>query len=203
MTGVTALFWDLGGVVLSNGWDRQARSRAASLFGLEEEDFERRHREMADTFETGQVTLANYLQRTVFYRPRSFPPEQFFDFICEQSTEKHDTRAVLDELSAAGRYAFATINNESEELNSYRIRKFDLTRNFTAFFTSCYLRVRKPQPAIYSLALAISQRRPEESIFIDDRPENLDPARRLGMRVILFQNAVQLRAELAQHGVHP
>jgi putative hydrolase of the HAD superfamily len=202
MSEVTALFWDVGGVVLSNGWDHDAREEGARRFGLDRRDFEDRHRQVEEAFETGRLTLDAYLQRTVFYCPRSFTREVFIEFMFGQSSEKSETRAILDELSASRQYLLATINNEAAELNTYRIRRFDLKRNFAAFFTSCYLRVRKPDQAIYQMALEITQRAPEETIFIDDRAANLEPARRLGMRVILFQDAVQLRAGLAQFGVH-
>src|SRR5216684_285422 len=137
MGNIAALFWDLGGVVLSNGWDKPARAEAARRFSLDPVDFEERHRHAEDEFETGQITLETYLDRTVFFRERAFTKEQFKEFIFAQSQENKDTRIILDELTVTHRYFLAALNNESEELNVYRIRKFDLTRNFTAFFTSC------------------------------------------------------------------
>ena len=188
MPEVTALFWDVGGVILSNGWDREERSAAIKHFGLDAESFEERHELVNTAFESGRMTLDAYLEQTVFYCPRTFSQDEFKAFLFAQSTENSGTRAVLDEVTAAGRYLLATLNNESAELNAYRIRQFQLTRNFKVFFTSCYLGVRKPDAAIYRLALDITQRAPEECIFIDDRLLNLECARRLGMRTIHFQN---------------
>jgi putative hydrolase of the HAD superfamily len=201
MANVAALFWDLGGVVLSNGWDQSARAEAAQRFSLEAADFEQRHRSVEDDFETGKITLETYLDRTVFFTERPFTRDKFQNFMFAQSRENKDTRVLLDELTAMGRFFLAALNNESEELNAYRIRKFDLTRNFTAFFTSCYLRARKPDPLIYQLALGITQRAPEECIFVDDRPANLEPAKALGIETILFRSAEELRASLAERGV--
>jgi len=201
MTDVAALFWDVGGVLLSNGWDRSARAEAARRFGLDAADFEQRHRGAEEDLETGRMTLETYLDRTVFFGERPFARDEFKNFIFAQSSENKETRILLDELTATGRYFLATLNNESEDLNTYRIRKFDLTRNFDAFLTSCYLRARKPDPLIYRLALGITQRAPEECIFIDDRPANLEPAKALGMRTILFRSAAGLRASLAESGV--
>jgi putative hydrolase of the HAD superfamily len=203
MGNIAALFWDLGGVVLSNGWDKPARAEAVRRFSLDPVDFEERHRRAEDEFETGKITLETYLDRTVFFRERAFTKEQFKEFIFAQSHENKETRVILDELTATHRYFMAALNNESDELNVYRIRKFDLTRNFTAFFTSCYLRVRKPDPPIYRLALGITQRPPEQCIFIDDRPANLEPAKTLGMSTILFRSAAELRVSLAESGVSP
>lgn len=203
MSDVAALFWDVGGVLLSNGWDHSARSEAARRFGLDAADFEQRHRSAEDDLETGRITLDTYLDRTVFFLNRPFTRDEVKSFIFAQSSENRETRILLDELTATGRYFLAALNNESEELNNYRIRKFDLTRNFDAFFTSCYLRARKPNPLIYCLALGITQRAPEECIFIDDRPANLEPAKALGMVTILFRSAASLRASLAESGVTP
>lgn len=203
MDNIAAIFWDIGGVVLSNGWDHSARAEAARRFSLDPFDFENRHRAAEVEFETGRITLETYLDRTVFFRERPFTRDEFKRFIFDQSHENKETRAILDELTASRRYFLATLNNESEELNLYRIRRFDLTRNFASFFTSCYLRIRKPDPLIYQFVVGITQRAPESCIFIDDRPANLEPAKALGMQTILFQSAQQLRASLVEKGVTP
>ena len=203
MDNIAAIFWDVGGVILSNGWDQSARNEAARRFSLDASDLEKRHRGAEVELETRQITFETYLDRTVFFRERPFTRDEYKNFIFAQSRENKETHALLDELTASRRYFLATLNNESEELNVYRIRKFDLTRNFASFFTSCYLRVRKPDPLIYELALGITQRAPEQCIFIDDRPAHLEPAKALGMGTILFQSAEQLRASLAESGVRP
>jgi putative hydrolase of the HAD superfamily len=203
MSNIVAIFWDIGGVVLSNGWDESARAEAARRFSLDPADLDERHRRAEDEFETGKITLETYLDRTVFFRERPFTREQFKSFIFTQSRENKETRVLLDELTATRRYFLAALNNESEELNVYRIHRFDLTRNFIAFFTSCYLRLRKPDPHIYGLVLGITHRTPEECIFIDDRPANLEPAKALGIGTILFRSANELRASLAERGVGP
>jgi putative hydrolase of the HAD superfamily len=203
MNDVAVLFWDLGGVVLSNGWDERARAAAVRRFSLDAADFEQRHHQAAGEFETGRITLDAYLDRTVFFRERSFSRDSFKEFIFAQSSEKNETRVLLDELTATRRYFLAVLNNESAELNAYRIRKFNLLRNFSAFFSSCYLHALKPDPLIYKIALEITQRAPQECIFIDDRPENLEPAKALGMRAIRFESAGQLRTSLAEAGIKP
>jgi len=203
MGNITALFWDIGGVVLSNGWDESARAEAARRFSLDPADFTQRHRAAEGEFEAGAITLETYLDRTVFFRERPFNRDQFKDFMFAQSQEYKETRVLLDELTATRRYFIAALNNESEELNVYRIHKFDLARNFAVFFSSCYLRMRKPDPHIYRSVLGITHRTPEECIFIDDRLPNLEPARALGIGTIHFRSADELRASLAESGVGP
>jgi putative hydrolase of the HAD superfamily len=201
MSEVTALFWDVGGVLLSNGWDHEERAAAVARFHLDAVEFERRHEDANDAWEKGQLSMDEYLEQAIFYCPRNFSSVEFKDFMFAQSKENRGTRVVLDEITASGRYLVATLNNESAELNDYRIQKFDLARNFQAFFTSCYLGMRKPDQAIYRAALGVAHRAPEESIFIDDRLSNLDFPRQLGMRTIHFQNPAQLARDLIQQGV--
>jgi len=201
MGEVTAVFWDVGGVILSNGWDRAARAEAAKKFGLDWEDFQDRHELASPAFETGQITLDTYLQRTVFYRKRAFTREEFVAFIFAQSEEFPESRAILSALAQTRKYLLATINNEPRELNIRRIDQFNLRREFEAFFSSCFVHIRKPDEAIYRLALEVTQRRPEECLFIDDRALNLESARQMGMRTIHFENAAQLRQDLQANGV--
>jgi putative hydrolase of the HAD superfamily len=198
---ITTLFWDIGGVILTNGWDRGSRKEAAATFHLDWEEFQDRHDLSFPAFDSGLITLNEYLDRTLFYRPRSFIREEFTAFMFAQSREYPDTRAILDKLVAGGKYFIGAINNEPLELNQYRIEAFHLRRSFLVFFSSCYVRTRKPEELIFRLALEVTQRPPEQCLFIDDRPLNLESPRRLGMNTIHHQNADQLRSELGKYGV--
>ena len=201
MPEITSLFWDIGGVILTNGWDHNSRMEATQMFGLDWEEFRERHDLSFPAFDSGQITLNQYLDRTLFYRPRSFTREEFTAFMFAQSKEYPETRAVLTDVARTGKYYVASINNEPRELNDYRIEAFGLRREFQAFFSSCYLGHRKPEETIYRIALEVSQRSPENSVFIDDRSLNLDNPRRLGMQVVQQQNASQLRRDLKGLGI--
>jgi putative hydrolase of the HAD superfamily len=201
MSKVTALFWDIGGVVLTNGWDRAARVEASAKFSLDANDFEERHELANPAFETGQATLDQYLERTVFYCKRTFSLHEFSDFMYSRSWEFPETRALADRLAASGHYLMAAVNNEGAEINDYRIARFGLRRMFASFFSSCYVGLRKPNAPIYRLALNVSQRAPEESIFIDDRAINVEAARQVGMDGIVFEDARQLARELNSRGI--
>jgi len=196
MPGITTLFWDIGGVVLTNGWDRNSRKQAGEAFQLDWEDFQDRHDLSFPAFDAGQLSLNDYLDRTLFYRPRKFTREEFTAFMFAQSKEFPASRAVLDACAATKRYFIGAINNEPLELNQYRIEAFHLRRSFQVFFSSCYLHFRKPEEGIYRLALAVTQRQAQECVFIDDRPLNLEAPRRLGMSVIHYQSADQLRTDM-------
>jgi putative hydrolase of the HAD superfamily len=198
---ITTLFWDIGGVILTNGWDHAARKEAVNTFHLDLTEFQERHDLSFPAFDSGHITLNEYLDRTVFYRPRSFTREEFTAFMFAQSKEYPETRAILDKVTSSGKYFIGAINNEPLELNQYRIEAFHLRRNFLVFFSSCYVRSRKPEEMIFRLALEVTQRPPGECLFIDDRPLNLESPRRLGMNTIHHQDAAQLRSELGKYGV--
>jgi len=198
---ITTFFFDIGGVILTNGWDRDGRHEAAQAFGLDLEDFEDRHELSFPAFDAGLITLNQYLDRTLFYRPRAFTREEFTAFMFAQSKEFPETRAILAALARSGKYLIGAINNEPLELNQYRIEAFQLRRDFQVFFSSCYLNARKPEEAIYRIALEVTQRPPENCVFIDDRPLNLENPRRLGMNVVHHQNAPQLRKDLQSLGI--
>jgi putative hydrolase of the HAD superfamily len=190
------LFWDIGGVLLTNGWDRHARAEAARQFQFDHADFEARHVRAIDAFDSGRMSLDEYMTDTLFFRGREFTKEAFKEFMYAQSKPLPDVLRTADMFAADPSCFMAALNNESLPINQYRIERFDLRRYFRCFFSSCYLGVRKPDPKIYELALHVTQARPEDCLFIDDRPENLEPARRLKMRAVRFVDAEQLRKDV-------
>jgi len=170
-------------------------------FHLDWDEFHDRHDLSFPALDSGNISLDEYLNRTLFYRTRAFTREEFIAFMFAQSKEYPESRAVLDALAGTGKYFIAAINNEPLELNEYRIAEFRLRRDFQVFFSSCYLHTRKPEEVIYRIALEVTQRVAEECVFIDDRPLNLENPRKLGMKTIHYQDAEQLRTELKNCGV--
>jgi putative hydrolase of the HAD superfamily len=198
---ISAIFWDLGGVLLSNAWDHNQRRQAMEKFQLDSTEFEDRHEMLASSFERGKIKLADYLERTVFYRDRPFTIEAFCEFMYSLSVPNNEALAIARSLAASGKYFMGTINNESMDLNEFRIAKFGLRDIFDVFVSSCYVRLRKPDEAIYRVALEVTQMPPTECCFIDDRELNLDAAKGLGMSTIRMQNAQQLQEDLAKLGI--
>ena len=198
---ITHVFFDIGGVLGTNGWDRHERARAIERFGLEVDDFERRHEDAAGTFEAGGMTIDEYLDYTVFCEERSFSRDEFTQFMKACSRPFPESIQVARDLAGARRHVLMTLNNESAELNVHRLQTFGLVPLFTAFFSSCWVGAVKPARRIYEVARDLSQADPARSVFIDDRPQNLTPAASLGMKTILFKDAAQLRRDLAALGV--
>lgn len=201
MAELKGLFWDIGGILLTNGWDRSVRRRAMETFHLDPEEFEDRHEQVDAAFELGQLGLDGYLDRTVFYRTRPFTKEAFKEFMFAQSTPYPEALAIVDRLARSGRYLLAALNNESLELNLHRIERFGLRRYFAMFLSSCFVGAKKPDHTIFRLALQLTQVAPEEALFIDDRALNLECARSYGMHTIHYQSPVQLQDEFRRLNV--
>lgn len=201
MSTIRALFWDVGGVLLTNAWDHTQRARALQHFQLEEEEFHDRHEMVVSSFERGKITLDEYLDRTVFYRPRAFSKESFRDYMYSLSQPIPGVLQFAKSLSDSGKYLMGTINNESRELNYYRMEKFDLRKTFRLFISSCFVGLRKPESGIYQVALEITQIPAEECCFVDDRALNLECAAKLGMHTIEMDTLEQLREDLKKLGV--
>lgn len=201
MPEITTLFFDVGGVILTNGWDHISREKAAHHFSYDYESSERRHEPLFDEFDSGALTLDEYLDQVIFFEDRSFGKKEFIDFMQQQSKPLEGSLDVLQKLSKSGRYDLFTINNESFSLNQYRITTFGLDEYFTAFLSSCYLGVTKPNWKIFQKALWITQRKCEECLFIDDREENVSAAKACGMRGIHLQDHQQLSDLLKEEGI--
>jgi putative hydrolase of the HAD superfamily len=185
MPSLSHIFFDIGGVLGTNGWDREQRAATKAHFPLDD-DFESRHGEVVAEWEIGRLTLDEYLDFTVFHAPRPFARPEFIGFILAQSQPYAATVDAAARLADAGKVRLFTLNNESEALNVYRIERFGLRPMFDGFLTSCWLGIRKPAPLIFERALGIAQVQAENVLFIDDRERNLVPARKLGMHVHLF-----------------
>ena len=198
---VRTLFWDVGGVLLSNAWDHTQRAAALEHFGLDEKEFHGRHEMIVSPFEQGKITLDEYLDRTVFYRTRTFTREAFKDFMFSLSQPLPEVLSFARALADSGKYFMGTINNESRELNLYRIEQYGLRQIFRLFVSSCFVGLRKPESGIYRLALEVTQMNPEECVFIDDRSLNLECAAQMGMHTLQMQSLYQLSGDLEKLGV--
>ncbi len=202
MDGVSTILWDIGGVLLTNGWDRQQRDAAIARFGLDPADFDRRHAAIDQAWERDEIGVDEYLRQTVFFEPRTFTPAEFIEAMRAQSALLPDSGVgILRQLSASQQYVLATVNNEARALNEFRLKKFNLLDEFDAFFSSCYLGLRKPDRKIFQIALDVLERDPEHAVFIDDRAENVAAAVSLGIHGIRYQGSAQLADELAALGI--
>jgi len=200
MAEIKTIFFDIGGVLLTNGWDSSQRARVLPRFKVDVAASDAHHEEANYKWERGLCTARNYFDKTVFYEPRNFLFEDLWPEVKAESKILHPECFDIVK-SLVGRYQLCTLNNESRELNDHRIEAFGLKKLFTVFICSGYVGEMKPHAGIYQSALEITQADPAASVFIDDREANVQPAREQGMHGITFASPAQLRAELAKLGV--
>ncbi len=200
----TTLLLDIGGVLLTNGWDRHKRQEAAARFNLDYEELNERHNLTFDTYEEGKLSLDDYLTRLVFYEERSFTREDFRAFMFAQSQATPEMSQLADlicRLKAKYCLKVATVSNEGRELTQYRIKKFNLTSFVDFFISSCFVHLRKPDEDLYRLALDCAQVAPSQAVYIDDRAMFVEVARNLGIQGIHHTGFGNTKTALATLGL--
>jgi haloacid dehalogenase superfamily, subfamily IA, variant 3 with third motif having DD or ED len=196
------ILFDVGGVLLTNGWDTHERSIAVEHFRLDLAEFEAKHRAAYGAWERGQISLDTYLDAVVFYHPRDFSRDEFFRFIVSQSQWlPNGAIGILKHVVASNKCMVGALNNEARETNEYRFATFGLREYFKVAFSSCYLGLRKPDLTIYRCAIDVLGGPAERILFIDDRTENVAGAVEAGMTAIRFENDSQLRDEFVRLGL--
>jgi putative hydrolase of the HAD superfamily len=200
---ITCVFLDIGGVLLTDGWDHHARKRAATNFKLEAAEMEDRHHLTFDTYEEGKLTLEEYLGGVVFYQKRPFTRAQFRRFMFAQSKPYPQMIELVRKLKAMYGLKIAVVSNEGRELNAYRIRKFKLDGFVDSFVSSSFVHVRKPDADIYRLALDIAQAPARQVVYIENTPMFVQVAEGLGIRSILHTDYKSTCAKLASLGLRP
>lgn len=198
---ITTLFTDIGNVLLTNGWDRRIRQRAAEQFGLDYEEMDERHHLTFDTYEEGKLTLEEYLDRVVFYEVRPFTMEDFKAYMFAQSQPIPEMIDLISRLKLHHGLKVATISNEGRELTMYRIKKFNLGAFVDFFISSCFVHIRKPDRDLYRLALDCAQVQPEQCVYIDDRAMFGEVACALGIRCVHHTGYGSTKSSLAALGL--
>ena len=200
-TSITCLFLDIGGVLLTDGWDHHARKRAASKFRLDLHEMGNRHQLNFATYEEGKLTLEEYLNRVVFYEKRPFTRAQFRRFIFAQSKPYPEMIELIAQLKVWHGLKIAVVSNEARELNAYRIRKFKLNKFVDFFISSCFVHLRKPDADMFRLALDIAQTPAQQIVYIENTPMFARIAEGLGIRSILHTDYKSTCAKLASFGL--
>jgi putative hydrolase of the HAD superfamily len=198
---ITTLFLDIGGVLLTNGWDRGIRTLAAQKFGLDYEEMDERHHLTFDTYEEGKLSLDEYLNRVVFYQARSFTRDEFKAFMYIQSQPFPQMIDLMCALKVQHCLQVAAVSNEGRELTIYRVQEFKLGTFIDFFISSCFVHYRKPDIDLYRIALDIAQVRPDQVVYIDDRAMFVEVAQGLGIRGIIHTSYPSTRKALAEIGL--
>jgi len=199
---VTALFVDIGGVLLNDGWDHIARRKVAKHFKLEWAEMEARHHLTFETHEEGKLTFEEYLGLVVFHQKRPFTRTDFRRYMCQLSTSFPEMIELIGHLKVRYGLKIVVVSNEARVVNDYRIHKFKLDDFVDTFISSCYVHIRKPDADIFRLALDISQTSARQVVYIENTPMFVQIAEGLGIRSILHTDYKSTRAKLASFGLN-
>src|SRR4051812_43616167 len=200
-SSVNTLFTDIGGVLLTNGWDRGCRRRAIDTFKLDPEETEERHHLCFDTLEVGKITLDEYLDHVVFYKKRSFTKSEFWKFMCDQSQPLPGMIELIQHLKKKYHLKVAVVSNEGRELAEYRIKQFKLNTIADFFIVSSFVHFRKPDADIFRIALDTAQVTPQQVMYIEDRPMFVQVAHSLGIHGIRHTDHNSTCEKLERFGV--
>jgi putative hydrolase of the HAD superfamily len=198
---ITTLFLDIGGVLLTDGWNRRSRKAAAEKFNLELGDMEDRHHLTFDTYEVGKISLDEYLQRVVFFKDRNYTSFEFKEFMYAQSAPFPEMIQAISGLKKQYGLKVAVVSNEGRELTEYRIKKFKLYEFVDFFVSSCFVHLRKPDVDIFQAALDISQIPAAEVVYIEDRPMFVQVAEGVGINGVHHTDYQSTLLKLAEYGL--
>lgn len=198
---IRTLFLDIGGVLLTDGWNSNARKRAAAHFKLNWAELEERHNLSFSTYEEGKLTLKEYLERVVFHQKRAFSQAEFRRFMFAQSQPYPEMIELIRQLKARYGLRIIVLSNEARELNAYRIRKFKLAKFVDAFVSSCFVHLRKPDLDIFRLALDIAQTPPQQIVYIENTPLFVQIAKGMEVHGIVHTDYPSTCAQLAALGL--
>lgn len=198
---INTLFLDIGGVLLTNGWDRKSRQRAAQVFHLDYDEMDERHHLTFDTYEEGKLSLDEYLKRVIFYEKRNFTSDDFKKFMFNQSQPFPEMLQLMRDLRERYHLKMAVVSNEGRELTAYRIQHFGLGQFIDFFICSCFVHFRKPDEDIYRIALDSAQVAPDQVVYLEDRPLFCEVASSLGIRGIHHTGYDTTKAALADCGL--
>jgi putative hydrolase of the HAD superfamily len=198
---ITTLFVDIGGVLLTDGWVQKYRSLAAKTFDLNFKEMEIRHYLNFNTYESGKLSIDEYLRRVVFYEGRRFSLNVFKKFMFSQSKPYPQMINLIAQLKAKYGLKIVVVSNEARELNAYRIHTFKLDVFVDSFISSCYVHLRKPDEDIFRLALDISQVNHKQIVYIDNTFLFVQVAESLGIKSIFHRDYKTTQAKLACLGL--
>lgn len=196
---IKALFLDIGGVLMTNGWGTEARKGAAEKFHIDYKEMDERHRLTFDTYETGKMSLEAYLNEIVFYKPRSFTMDEFVEYMYAVTKPYPEMIELMRTFKQKYNLKVAVVSNEGRVITEYRLANFGLKDFVDFFIVSCFVHFRKPDLDIYKVALDIAQMKPEEVIYVDDRPLFVEIGNKMGLNSIQHKTYAETKQQLENY----
>lgn len=193
-----AVIFDYG-LVLSGPPEPGARTRLLEISGLSPEIFDAHYWKYRLDYDRGTLNGHTYWPTIARDTGVSLSPEQI-EALIEQdvllwATVDPIMLEWVDRVRASG-MKIAILSNMGEDLLAYMRDNFRWLDRFHHLTWSCELNLIKPMAAIYAHTLEKLNVRPDEALFLDDRAENVEGARAVGMHALLFRGVHNLQADL-------
>ncbi|MEO6966277.1 MAG: HAD family phosphatase [Acidobacteriaceae bacterium] len=197
-----AVIFDYG-LVLSAPADPAAHAHMVKISGLAPEIFEIHYWRFRLDYDQGKLNGRSYWETLAKNTGLFLTPEQI-DALIEQDIRMWASvdpvmLAWAARIQASGMKT-AILSNMGEDLLAHMRRNFRWLDGFDHLTWSCELNLIKPQAAIYLHTVERLGVKPEEALFLDDRIENVEGARQVGLHALLFRTPALLQAELDQDG---
>ena len=192
MARIHLYLFDMGGVVSVNN---DVISRVAARLDLTPEQFYERAGEDALLLMPGKLAPAEFWERISAVTGRAVNEDLFARYF--HPVLDREVAGLVEELRKHHRVVVGTNTIETHYRIHRELGHYDL---FDAVYASHLMGLVKPDPRFYREVLESEHRDPSETAFIDDLPENVDSARRLGIHAILFTGAADLENEIRRLG---
>jgi putative hydrolase of the HAD superfamily len=200
---VRAVIFDYG-MVLSNAQEPQAYSNLLAITGLAQEAFEPHYWRYRLDYDEGILNGRTFWERFGSDAQVPLTPEQI-ELLIENdvlmwATLNEEMLAWVRALQEA-KVPTAILSNMGADLLRYMRQEFAWLAHFDHHTWSCEVGLVKPNPAIYTWTCEKLGVPPEEALFLDDKIENIEAARKVGLNAIQFRNVERLRGDLQTSGV--
>ncbi len=193
---IKTLFVDIGGVLLTNGWDRGIREKTLNEFHVDKDEFDHLHKQYYNLHEQGKISFDEYLKKVVFWKKRDFSISEFETFIKDQTVPYSEMITLIESIKKAYNLKVVAVSNEGRDLAEYRIKTYDLNKIFDSYIVSSFVYFQKPDPHIYRIALDVTQAPIDEVLYIDDRSYLVEAASKLGIKGIVHTSVETTKKEL-------
>lgn len=200
---ITAVIFDYGRV-LSNAEDAVAKEKMLAVSGLPEEQLFASYWRFRHPYDLGELNGTAYWKAVAADAGTSFTTEQIESLIETDilmwASLNEEMLAWVVALQDAG-YPTAILSNMGEDLLRYMRQEFGWLAHFQHHTWSCEIGIGKPDPAIYTHTCERLGVAPETTLFLDDKPENIEAAAGVGLNAVQFHSYEQLRRELEARGL--
>ena len=200
-----AVIFDFG-MVLTGPPDAKAHDEMLRLTGLEPERFEHFYWADRHAYDEGKLTGIGFWQKLVRDAGLSLPDatiEELNRWDARMWTTVDPAMLAWQRQLKQERILTAILSNIGDTVHESLEQEFDWLSSFDALVWSYQLGVAKPDPAIFRYALKQLGTTAAETLFIDDKPVNVEAARALGMKALVYTTLAQLRYDLLDQGFSP